>query len=120
MDPRPSRPRSGADARYTRSTRRSSARGSDARSLRRTQRAEGVRDRELWKPRARVRETAHAAAASFRRVAPVWHVRGAFAGLDVEVIERHVEVRIIQPMLAHASIQQTERNLQRDGRSTAA
>src|SRR5262245_50779403 len=59
----------------------------DTRSLRRARRPEGVHDRELWQPRARVRETAHAAAASFRRVAPVWHVRGAFAELESEVIE---------------------------------
>ena len=43
--------------------------------------------RELWQSRARLRETAHDAAASFRGVAPVWHVRGA-AGLECEVIGR--------------------------------
>src|SRR5688572_26589550 len=94
MDPGPTRPRPGADARHTGSARRSSARGSDTRSLRRARRPEGVRDRELWKPRARLRETAHEAVASFRRVAPVWHVRGAFARLDFEVIERDVDIRI--------------------------
>ena len=53
-------------------------------------------------------------------MAPVWHVRGAFAGLDFEVIGRDVDIRIIQLILAHARVQRTERILQRDGRSTAA
>src|SRR5262249_48979223 len=87
MDPRPSWPGSGSDSCHTRSARRSSARAGDTRSLRRARWSESLRDRELWQSRARLRATAHGAAASFGRVAPVWHVPGAFAGLDFEVIK---------------------------------
>lgn len=71
---RASGPRSGADACHTRSARRSSARASDARALRRARRPEGVRDRELWKSRARLRETALEGPASFGGVAPIWPI----------------------------------------------
>ena len=37
-------------------------------------------------------------------MAPVWHVRGAYARLDFEVIEGDVDIEIIRLMLAHAGI----------------
>src|SRR5687767_14724466 len=82
MDPRSSGPRSGADARHTRSARRSGARASDPRALRCARWTEGVRDGELWKSRARLRETAQEAAAGVRGVAPVWHVRAVRSATD--------------------------------------
>ena len=113
MDPRPSGPPSVADARDTRSARRSSARASHARPLRCAWRAEGVRDGELWKPRARLRETAHEAVSNFRGVAPIWHIRGAFAGLDSEVIERHETAKAVcaNPRRSHMQLQRGSINV---------
>ena len=95
-------PRSGADARYTRSARRPSARASDTRSLRRARWPEGVRDRDLWKPRARLRETAHDATASFRGVAPVWHVPRGVRRARFRSDRAPRRLRFIRLMLAHA------------------